>query len=64
MYPLQPLTGETLQYATVNNEDAARIDVSVSAYICCVSAYVKSQAFFDVKVSNAIISWYPSILVL
>ena len=31
-HPLQPLTGETLQYATANNEDSACVDVSASGF--------------------------------
>ena len=44
--PLQSLTGESLQFASANNEDGARADVGL--WGC---EYQKT--FFDVKVFNA-----------
>ena len=44
----QPLTGETVDYATANLEDGARVDV-------CVAGFWGSRhqkAYFDVKVFN------------
>ena len=32
MYPLQPLIGETLQYAMPNYEDGTRVDISASGF--------------------------------
>ena len=48
MYPLQPLTSETLQYATANYEDGARVDV----YALGFRGDKHQKAFFDVKVFN------------
>jgi len=52
--PLQPLTGETLRFATANREDEARVDVCAAGFWGC--KYQK--AFFDVKVFNANASSY------
>ena len=46
--PLQSLTGESLQFASANNEDGARARADVGLWGC---KYQKT--FFDVKVFNA-----------
>ena len=52
--PLQPLTGETLRFATANREDEAHVDVSAAGFW----GYKYQKAFFDVKVFNANASSY------
>ncbi len=46
--PLQPLTGETLTFATANTEDGARLDISSQGF--WDNQY--QRAFFDVHVFN------------
>ena len=46
--PLQPVTGETLTYATANTEDGACLDISVEGF--WGNRY--QRAFFDVRVFN------------
>jgi len=45
---LQPLTGETLRFATANRGDEARVDVAATGFLGCKH----QKAFFDVKVLN------------
>ena len=45
---LQPLTGETLRYATANTEDGAHLDISAQGF--WDNRY--QRAFFDVRVFN------------
>jgi len=54
--PLQPLTGETLRFATANREDEARVDVAAAGFWGCNH----QKAYFDVKVFNANASSYCS----
>jgi len=58
--PLQPLTGETLRFATANREDEARVDVAATEFWGCKH----QKAFFDVKVFNANASSYCGTQVL
>ena len=51
---LQPLSGETLTYATANVEDGARLDVSATGFW----GGRHQKAFFDVKVFNPNASSY------
>ena len=46
----QPLTGEQLQYQTVNTEDDARADISAQGFW----GNKQQRAFFDVRVFNAL----------
>ena len=46
--PLQPLSGETLTYATANVEDGARLDISAAGFW----GGQHQKAYFDVKVFN------------
>ena len=46
--PLQPLSGETLTYATANVEDGARLDISAAGFW----GGQHQKAFVDVKVLN------------
>ena len=52
--PLQPLSGETLTYATANVEDGARLDISAAGFW----GGQHQKAFFDVKVFNPNASSY------
>ena len=51
---MQPLTGETLRFATANREDEACVDACAAGFWEC--KYQK--AFFDAKVFNANASSY------
>ena len=46
--PLQPLSGETLTYATANVEDGTRLDISAAGFW----RGQHQKAYFDVKVFN------------
>ena len=52
--PLQPLSGETLTYATANVEDGARLDISAAGFW----GGQHQKAYFDVKVFNLNASSY------
>ena len=53
--PLQPLSGESLQYETANSDNSACLDMKVRGFW-----WVHQQvAFFDVRVSNALWSISP-----
>ena len=57
--PLQPLSGETLTYATANVEDGARLDISAAGFW----GSQHQKAFFDVKVFNPNASSYRGFFV-
>ena len=54
MFVLQPLSGETLTYATANVEDGARLDISAAGFW----GGQHQKAYFDVKVFNPNASSY------
>ena len=53
---LQPLSGESLRYATANVEDEARLDVSARGF--WGGNYNHQRTFFDVRVFNPMASSY------